>query len=42
MHRAGQSSEEIAASLHMPKGEVDLLVKVHEIELGALEQLTSA
>jgi hypothetical protein len=42
MHRAGQSSEEIAASLRMPKGEVDLLVKVHEIELGALEQLTSA
>jgi len=42
MHRAGQSSEDIAASLRMPKGEVDLLVKVHEIELGALEQLSSA
>jgi hypothetical protein len=37
MHRAGQSAGDIAASLRMPKGEVDLLVKVHEIELGSLE-----
>jgi len=38
MHRAGQSPADIAASLRMPKGEVDLLVKVHEIELGSLEE----
>ena len=38
MHRSGKSPDDIAASLRMPKGEVDLLVKVHEIELGSLEE----
>ena len=42
MHRAGQSPDDIAAGLRMPKGEVDLLVKVHEIELGSLEEPASA
>jgi len=42
MHRAGQSSDDIAASLRMPRGEVDLLVKVHEIELGSLGEPASA
>ncbi len=31
MHRLGQSPERIAGSLRIPKGEVDLLVKVHRI-----------
>jgi hypothetical protein len=31
MHRLGQSPERIAGSLRLPKGEVDLLVKVHSI-----------
>ena len=31
MHRLGQSPERIAGSLRLPKGEVDLLVKVHRI-----------
>ena len=31
MHRLGQSPERIAATLRVPKGEVDLLVKVHKI-----------
>jgi hypothetical protein len=31
MHRLGQSPERIAGSLHLPQGEVDLLVKVHRI-----------
>ena len=31
MHRLGQSPERIAGSLRLPRGEVDLLVKVHRI-----------
>jgi len=31
MHRMGQSMDHIADSLHVPKGEVDLLIKVHRI-----------
>jgi hypothetical protein len=33
MHRRGQSAEQIAASLALPKTEVDLLLKVHQIVL---------
>jgi DNA-binding NarL/FixJ family response regulator len=33
MHRRGESPDQIAASLRMPKQEVDLLLKVHRIVL---------
>jgi hypothetical protein len=33
MHRLGQATEQIAGSLRIPKGEVDLLVKVNRIVL---------
>jgi DNA-binding NarL/FixJ family response regulator len=36
LHRSGQDSSEIAASLGLPRGEVDLLIKVHNM---ALEQI---
>ena len=38
MHRLGQSPERIAHSLRVPKGEVDLLVKVHQIAMRPYEQ----
>jgi len=31
MHRLGQTPERIAGALHVPAGEVDLLVKVHKM-----------
>jgi len=31
MHRLGQPSERIASTLQVPKGEVELLVKVHQV-----------
>jgi len=37
MHRMGQSMDHIADSLHVPKGEVDLLVKVHRIVMRRYE-----
>jgi len=37
MHRMGQSMANIADSLHVPKGEVDLLVKVHRIVMRPYE-----
>jgi hypothetical protein len=41
MHRLGQQTERIADNLRVPKGEVDLLVKVHQIVMQPYEQ-TSA
>ena len=38
MHRLGQQTERIADSLRVPKGEVDLLVKVHQIVMRPYEQ----
>ena len=37
MHRLGQSVEQIASVLHLPKGDVVLLLKVHGIVLKSLE-----
>jgi hypothetical protein len=37
MHRMGQSMDHIADSLHVPKGEVDLLIKVHRIVMRPYE-----
>ena len=37
MHRMGQSMDHIAENLHVPKGEVDLLVKVHRIVMRPYE-----
>jgi hypothetical protein len=42
MHRQGQSSEQIAANLRLSRGEVDLLVKVHQMELRSLGEPASA
>jgi hypothetical protein len=39
MHRLGQPAERIAESLRVPKGEVDLLVKVHQIVMRPYEQM---
>jgi anti-sigma28 factor (negative regulator of flagellin synthesis) len=39
MHRLGQSPERIAATLRVPKGEVDLLVKVHKIVMRPYENV---
>ena len=39
MHRLGQSADRIAGSLHVPKGEVDLLVKVHKIVMRPYEEV---
>jgi len=36
MHRAGQDSPGIAAALALPRSEVDLLIKVHEIVMGQI------
>jgi hypothetical protein len=38
MHRLGQGIEKIADTLRVPKGEVDLLVKVHQIVMRPYEQ----
>jgi hypothetical protein len=38
MHRLGQAPEKIADNLRVPKGEVDLLVKVHQIVMRPYEQ----
>ncbi len=37
MHRVGRASEQIAETLGLPKGEVDLLVKVHKIVMQPYE-----
>ena len=37
MHRLGQPVDKIADSLRVPKGEVDLLVKVHQIVMRPYE-----
>jgi hypothetical protein len=39
MHRLGQPADRIADNLRVPKGEVDLLVKVHQIVMRPYEQL---
>jgi|SRR5579871_4345757 len=33
MHRLGQTAEQIAANLSLPRGEVELLLKVHQIAM---------
>lgn len=38
MHRLGQAPERIADHLKVPKGEVDLLVKVHQIVMRPYEE----
>jgi hypothetical protein len=38
MHRLGQPAGRIADNLRVPKGEVDLLVKVHQIVMRPYEQ----
>lgn len=38
MHRLGQGPERIADHLRVPKGEVDLLVKVHQIVMRPYEE----
>jgi hypothetical protein len=42
MHRLGQSPERIAGALRVPKGEVDLLVKVHKIVMRPYEEVVLA
>ena len=42
MHRLGQPPERIADNLRVSKGEVDLLVKVHQIVMKPYEQSPSA
>jgi hypothetical protein len=42
MHRLGQSADRIAGNLHIPKGEVDLLVKVHKIVMRPYEEVVLA
>jgi len=39
MHRLGQTADRIAGSLRVPKGEVDLLVKVHKIVMRPYEEV---
>lgn len=39
MHRLGQPVDRIADNLRVPKGEVDLLVKVHQIVMRPYEQM---
>ena len=39
MHRLGQSPDRIAGALRVPKGEVDLLVKVHKIVMRPYEEV---
>ena len=38
MHRLGQPADRIADNLRVPKGEVDLLVKVHQIVMRPYER----
>ena len=38
MHRLGQTPERIAGSLHVNRGEVDLMVKVHKIVMRPYEE----
>jgi hypothetical protein len=42
LHRLGQSPDRIAGSLRVPKGEVDLLVKVHQIVMRPYEEVVLA
>lgn len=42
MHRLGQTADRIAGSLRVPKGEVDLLVKVHKIVMRPYEEVVLA
>ncbi len=42
MHRLGQSPDRIAGALRVPKGEVDLLVKVHRIVMRPYEEVVLA
>ncbi len=42
MHRLGQSPDRIAGALRVPKGEVDLLVKVHKIVMRPYEDVSPA
>jgi hypothetical protein len=42
MHRLGQTADRIAGSLRIPKGEVDLLVKVHKIVMRPYEEVVLA
>ena len=37
MHRMGQTADRIAESLRVPKGEVELLVKVHQVVMRPYE-----
>jgi hypothetical protein len=39
MHRLGQSADRIAGNLRVPRGEVDLLVKVHKIVMRPYEEV---
>lgn len=41
MHRLGQPIERIADNLRVPRGEVDLLVKVHQIVMRPYQQVTA-
>jgi len=41
MYRLGQSPERIAGSLRLPKGEVDLLVKVHSLIMRPSQDMQS-
>ena len=38
MHRLGQSPEQIATNLRLPRGEVHLLVKIHEIAMKSFNE----
>ena len=42
LHRLGQPLDRIAGSLRVPKGEVDLLVKVHKIVMRPYEEVVLA
>jgi hypothetical protein len=42
MHRLGQTPDRIAGALRVPKGEVDLLVKVHKIVMRPYEEIVLA
>ena len=42
MHRLGQSPDRIVGALRVPKGEVDLLVKVHKIVMRPYEEVVLA
>ena len=41
MHRLGQPIDRIADNLRVPKGEVDLLVKVHQIVMRPYQQVSA-